>query len=148
MKVYEDLLLWSVNCISVMDKKWMFVLYMWIKPLILVILSCLGLSITLAGFIHHVYCVRLPVTSGASRPILEAWPDSLAPLGGNPQRLSVFGSLAGVIQTRHQISLKEGWRAEGRVSSAATRPLPEAEDATINIIIDNLPQRLVTASQP
>lgn len=93
------------------------------KTLILVILACLGhLVIHYTHRIHHFSSISLALTSGASRPILEAERSSLLPLRGNPLRLSVLGSVAGVIQSRHQISLREEWRAEGWVSSAAPHP--------------------------
>lgn len=74
--------------------------------------------------IHHFSCVSLSVTSGASGPILEAEPGPPLPLRGNPQRLSVLDLVAGVIQSRHHISLEEEWRAEGWISSAAPSVLP------------------------
>lgn len=53
-------------------------------------------------------------SSGVSRPILKR-PPSPATLRGNPRAkwLSLLASVAGVIQTRRQISLKEEWSKAG-----------------------------------
>lgn len=65
----------------------------------------------------------------------------------NPDRWSLSGEIRSgfLCWALWQVSLA-GWRAEGRTSSAETRLLPQAEDATINREIDNLLQRLITAS--